>query len=151
VAKEYRYISTPADWAIAEAFLSYIREGGADASTDAILKLATELDASGDAEAVAFVTASGLARLQEGIGGVTVVPAPFRATEHTQPLYTHPPVESAPEGFVLVPREPTEAMLEAGYGELLSCAVFNVSESDAGHAYRAMLAAAPTKEKDDGL
>lgn len=59
-----------------------------------------------------------------------------------------PPDHGGGEGWVLVPREPTEAMIEAFYGSVImtregSAVGFNLG-------YRAMLASLPTQESKDG-
>lgn len=50
------------------------------------------------------------------------------------PLYRHAHQPVVPDGYVMVPKEPTEEMLQASYRE---AAVYSPT------AYRAMLAAAP--------
>ncbi len=58
-------------------------------------------------------------------------------------LYTHP---SPPEGMVMVPREPTKEMLNAGrwleYGES-SCHMVEVPDGDVAGVWTAMIASAP--------
>lgn len=52
------------------------------------------------------------------------------------PLYAKPPIQQAPEGWQLVPKEPTPEMLGAGLRHVNGMASMPAS-------YRAMLAAAP--------
>lgn len=54
------------------------------------------------------------------------------------PLYTAPPAPAVPEGWKLVPVEPTEEMLRAAFRE---ASVYSPA------AYRAMLGAAPESGK----
>jgi hypothetical protein len=59
------------------------------------------------------------------------------------PLYTHPPAQPAvPEGWKLVPVEPTEIMQDAG---VVVMPTVDCHPYDAGMVYKAMLAAAPTQ------
>jgi hypothetical protein len=58
-------------------------------------------------------------------------------------------LRAAPEGFVLLPTEPTEAMLDRATweevgGHCSSCTAWAASHSDARRVYAAMLSAAPT-------
>lgn len=54
------------------------------------------------------------------------------------PLYRHAQQPVVPDGYVMVPKEPTEEMLQASYRE---AAVYSPT------AYRAMIAAAPQEGK----
>lgn len=56
--------------------------------------------------------------------------------QHDIPLYTHP-APAVPEGWQLVPKEPTREMA-------LAMIDYKVSSSNATVTYKAMLAAAPT-------
>lgn len=76
----------------------------------------------------------------------------------TRTLYAAPPLASAwvPEGWRLVPAEPTEAMVDAGCREH-TCVQGDswysdseISEHDAIDVFKAMLAAAPTPGASDG-
>ncbi len=59
------------------------------------------------------------------------------------PLYTTPKAAEPPPGFVLVPKEPTQAMIEAA-GDYHANGKWTVADSDIyGGMWRAMLAAAP--------
>lgn len=62
---------------------------------------------------------------------------PHDKVPHVTPLYTAPPAPAIPDGWRLVPVEPTDAMTESGWDKL------NVS-GDMNCAYEAMIAAAPT-------
>lgn len=62
---------------------------------------------------------------------------------------------AVPEGCVVVPREPTDAMFDAARDEdvggcCYSCSRWNCSEDDARRVYAAMLAAAPTITAAEG-
>lgn len=64
-----------------------------------------------------------------------------------EPLYAVPPTQTPPEGWVLVPREPTAEMLDAA-DDLFGAPV----RIDATPAYRAMLSAVPPPpSKQPGL
>lgn len=72
--------------------------------------------------------------------------------ERAVPLYTHAaPAPQIPDGWVLVPKEPTDAMCEAAWE---SDATDYVGEHKRIHradlAYKAMLAAAPKPGDDHG-
>lgn len=54
------------------------------------------------------------------------------------PLYRHAQQPVVPDGYVMVPKEPTEEMLQASYRE---AAVYSPT------AYRAMIAAAPHEDE----
>lgn len=58
-----------------------------------------------------------------------------------------PPDHGGGEGRVLVPREPTEAMLDAHYE---AHATADTVFADARDVWAAMLSAAPTQESEDG-
>lgn len=65
---------------------------------------------------------------------------------HLEPLYRHPPTERAvPEGWQLVPVEPTEGMVNAGYGwrEYDTPDHWPPTARGPYGTYRAMLEAAP--------
>lgn len=68
----------------------------------------------------------------------------WRDCENSHPigLYTTPPVASAPDGWKLVPLEPTQRMIEAHIEGMVS--------GGATRAYRAMIAAAPAPGGDGG-
>ena len=78
---------------------------------------------------------------------------PASETFQMQPLYTASaaPVPVLPEGWVMVPREPTQEMLDAAVKSRCGCAVHkcvsNVGirtlEQEAADDYAAMIAAAP--------
>lgn len=53
------------------------------------------------------------------------------------------PTSAVPEGYALVPVEPTEAMVSAGYGALPDCSCTEGDMWRAKLVYKAMLAAAP--------
>ncbi|EDC8052281.1 hypothetical protein BKC75_19820 [Salmonella enterica subsp. enterica serovar Muenchen] len=64
-----------------------------------------------------------------------------------EPVYAAPPAPVVPDGYALVPVEPTDEMIEAA----MNCedVLFNSDESfcvQFGNIYEAMLAAAPEKE-----
>lgn len=72
---------------------------------------------------------------------------------HVTPLYTAPPAQASawPEGWKLVPVEPTHEMEVAGCeGYMRADGNFIMHNSSMGHAYAAMLAAAPTPGASDG-
>ena len=56
------------------------------------------------------------------------------------------PQPAIPEGWMMVPKEPTDVMIAAGAGEISYDE--NSDEDNARNAYLAMLAARPTKEPD---
>lgn len=56
--------------------------------------------------------------------------------------------QTAPEGFVIVPKEPTPEMRAAGYARLTQR--IESDDNDMGPAYRAMIAAAPSTAQKDG-
>ncbi|ECY2819392.1 hypothetical protein F6907_26255 [Salmonella enterica] len=68
-----------------------------------------------------------------------------------EPLYEAPPAPAIPDGYALVPVEPTEEMIAAA----MNCedVLFNSDESfcvQFGNIYEAMLAAAPQQEGNNG-
>ncbi|EHZ8490226.1 hypothetical protein K6R69_004701 [Salmonella enterica] len=68
-----------------------------------------------------------------------------------EPLYEAPPAPVAPDGYALVPVEPTDEMIAAA----MNCedVLFNSDESfcvQFGNIYEAMLAAAPQQEGNNG-
>ncbi len=97
------------------------------AVTEALRKRAAQIDPDllGNSDARLMTTAADeLARLRAALTDATAVSVPGKA-----------------EGYVLVLKEPTEAMLIAG------CAIPGVSLETGRRMYRAMLAAAPTGEQ----
>ncbi|EFU0362969.1 hypothetical protein HU847_004669 [Salmonella enterica] len=68
-----------------------------------------------------------------------------------EPLYEAPPAPAIPDGYALVPVEPTDEMIAAA----MNCedVLFNSDESfcvQFGNIYEAMLAAAPQQEGNNG-
>lgn len=57
------------------------------------------------------------------------------------PLYAAPPAAAVPEGYALVPVEPTKVMLDAGHAAAWSFIPSCFDMTDAEIVYRAMLAA----------
>lgn len=146
-------MTRPSDRAIAEAVRSLWGERElTDDAYDTIMLRATELDASGQTDkAVAEVACAGVmgVRFYENCNYGCSLPIGTK-------LYTHPPVESAQEGFVRVPREPTPEMisagfdvLEVGHDTLIANGFRNGNEARAA-VYRAMLAAAPNCAPAEG-
>lgn len=79
-----------------------------------------------------------LAVLDAKPAGVTISPTLAAMDEVSQvgiDVYTNPPAASAPEGWKLVPTEPTQRMIDAHTQGMVS--------GGATRAYRAMIAAAP--------
>lgn len=68
----------------------------------------------------------------------------------TRTLYTHPPKpQGVPEGWKLVPVDPTHEMEVSGcQGYMIADGQWRMHNSSMGHAYRAMLEAAPIPPAD---
>lgn len=65
------------------------------------------------------------------------------------PIYTTPQLGQIPDGWQLVPIEPTKGMVSQGYATNRFCQRnFGVYGADPKTLYRAMLAAAPKEPKD---
>lgn len=77
-----------------------------------------------------------------GAGALAEALMPFLAAQHRREAEA-----GAPDGWVLVPREPTEAMIAAGAGAVAADHGADLdpsAEADTSLAYRAMLAASPS-------
>lgn len=107
------------------------------------VKLRAELDALRGQEPVAF------AHYWRGgdrraLSWVSAIPADFAEGHSVAPLFLTPK-PAIPDGFMLVPKEPTPEMISAALGNTSGIRGFNEAAYGRGVAgdYRAMLAAAP--------
>lgn len=80
-----------------------------------------------------------------GVEIVWVNPPPAIRPPVGTKLYTAPQPPALPDGWQLVPKEPTREMKNAGGRYKIHCAVTGEQKTVGGY-YRAMLAAAPTLE-----
>ena len=104
---------------------------------DAITALRTALEAAEKSEPVAWVAPIAI-EVSSGKCSASAWSG-VKTNSHTIPLYTHP-APAIPDGWCLMPKEPTEEMIDAAdeslfYGKALS------------ELYKAMLAAAPKPEE----
>ena len=65
-------------------------------------------------------------------------------------IHEAPVAQSVPEGFVLVPINPTIEMLEAAWAEEVSLSDAHTEHGVTLHVWHAMLAAAPSPDKQEG-
>lgn len=100
----------------------------------------------------AWDVSDALARIKSGIGhgslAADILDAELEAVAEavTDAILTTLEASRTPEGMVLVPREPTEAMIVAGIGEWLGHGTKALSEQWRSYivaTYRAMLSASP--------
>ena len=115
----------------------------ADLSNDEMQALAKIALAAKRAKPVAFTSDYGLAALKSGDAGKV---SPSRSDKNYHELYTTPPLNHneqhmvVPDGWKLVPIEPTQDMVDA-HIDGMHLAGFS-------RAYRAMLSAAPKPESE---
>ena len=110
--------------------------------------IAAELEAMAEQEPVAYMFPSDLERFRsnETFAQAYSV-AVGNPDESSTPLYATPQPR-IPEGWQLVPKEPTDGMVSQGYATNRFCQRnFGVYGADPKTLYRAMLAAAPSRNR----
>lgn len=85
-----------------------------------------------------------VAWFEESAGGNWFLAYSKNPSAKQEPLYAHP--APIPEGYVLVPKEPTPEMIEA-FNKVPEMAYNPASKYRTIHTWQAMLAAAPKPEK----
>lgn len=121
---------------------------------------AARLSQGAQGEAAAWIHAHEVDALRERFNNVVAAaihPQSELPTDAVK-LYTHPAERAAvPEGWVLVPREPTSQMIEAGSSSLKSDMDITrrpqggTRQRGARNAYVSMLSAAPTLAGKEGM